>query len=97
MLSVEEEYCVRSGLSDDKINDFANQADFLIAYYHSVLMQHYGPIILVKELPDMNTPYDKMAARSPYDECVDWVSEQFRIVSEKLPTERYGIFLRTGN
>ena len=32
----------------------------------------------------MNTPYDKMAARSPYDECVDWVSEQFRIVSEKL-------------
>ena len=78
------------GLSDDKINDFANQADFLIAYYHSVLMQHYGPIILVKELPDMNTPYDKMAARSPYDECVDWVSEQFRIVSEKLPTERMG-------
>ena len=68
MLSVEEEYCVRSGI------DFANQADFLIAYYHSVLMQHYGPIILVKELPDMNTPYDKMAARSPYDECVDWVS-----------------------
>jgi len=78
------------GLSDDKINDFANQADFLIAYYHSVLMQHYGPIILVKELPDMNTPYDKMAARSPYDECVDWISEQFRIVSEKLPTERMG-------
>ncbi len=38
----------------------------------------------------MNTPYDKMAARSPYDECVDWVSEQFRIVSEKLPTERMG-------
>mgnify|MGYP002231368485 CR=1 FL=1 len=68
----------------------AAQADFLIAYYHSVLMQHYGPIILVKELPDMNTPYDKMAARSPYDECVDWVSEQFRIVSEKLPTERMG-------
>ncbi len=50
MLSVEEEYCVRSGLSDDKINDFANQADFLIAYYHSVLMQHYGPIILVKRI-----------------------------------------------
>ena len=42
------------------------------------------------QIVDMNTPYDKMAARSPYDECVDWVSEQFRIVSEKLPTERMG-------
>lgn len=78
------------GLSGEKMKDYADQADFLIAYYHSVLMQHYGPIILVKELPDMNTSYDKMAARSPYDECVDWVSEQFRLVSEQLPAERTG-------
>lgn len=78
------------GLSEDKISDYANQADFLIAYYHSVLMQHYGPVILVKDLPDMNTSYEKMLPRSPYDECVDWVAEQFRIVSEKLPSERTG-------
>lgn len=45
----------------------------------------------------MNTPYDKMAARSPYDECVDWVSEQFRIVSGEIAYGTYGIFLRTGN
>ena len=78
------------GLSQDKINDYTNQADFLIAYYHSVLMQHYGPIILVKELQDMNTSYEEMLPRSTYDECVDWVSEQFRLVSEKLPSERTG-------
>ena len=38
----------------------------------------------------MNTSYEKMLPRSTYDECVDWVSEQFSIVSEKLPTERTG-------
>ena len=85
------------GLSDDKINDFANQADFLIAYYHSVLMQHYGPIILVKELPDMNTPYDKMAARSPYDECVDWGIRTIQNRIGEIAYGTYGIFLRTGN
>ena len=54
------------GLSDDKINDFANQADFLIAYYHSVLMQHYGPIILVKEKYSLiGSPLKQLTISSP--------------------------------
>lgn len=78
------------GLSEEKIQDYTNQADFLIAYYHLVLMQYYGPIILVRELPDMNVAMKDMAARSPYDECVAWVADQFDQVSNKLPADRTG-------
>ena len=76
------------GLSEDKINDYTTQADFLIAYYHSVLMMHYGPVILVKELPDVNTAIEDMLPRSPYDECVEWVTGLFDKVAETLPASR---------
>lgn len=76
------------GLSKEIMDDYINQADFLIAYYHSVLLQFYGPIILVKETPDMNTPVDKFLPRSPYDECATWIAQKFQEVSAKLPAHR---------
>ena len=72
------------------IDSYVNQADFLIAYYHMVLMQHYGPIILVKELTSTTTPAHEYLARSTYDECADWIAGEFKRLSTLLPARRTG-------
>ena len=78
------------GITQETIDDYTNQADFLIAYYHMVLLQHYGPIILVKSLPSTTTPANEFLPRSPYDECADWIAGEFKRLSKLLPAERTG-------
>lgn len=75
--------------------DYIAQAKFLIAYYHFLLVRNYGPVILVKEEPSLTTPADQYAARSPYDECVDYVCQMFDEAAAELPAtrinENYGL------
>lgn len=52
------------------IEDYTAQADFLIAYFHLLLMKCYGPTVLVKETPKFDTPRENYLSRMPYDECV---------------------------
>lgn len=76
------------GLPQELKDAYTTEADFLIAYYHYYLLRVYGPIILVKDLIDMNNPGDP--SRSPYDECVSWIAESLKTVAGKLPLERQG-------
>ena len=75
-------------VDENTVKDYIAQADFLIAYYHLLLMRCYGPIILVKELPDINTSPDKYAARSTLKETVEFISNKFQEASEALPKKR---------
>lgn len=70
--------------------DFKAQVRFLIAYYHYELIRCYGPVTLVKELPDINATADKYPGRSTYDECVQWVCDQFDEAAKNLPARRDG-------
>ena len=56
-------------ISQNEIDLYTAEADFLIAYFHLLLIKCYGPTILVKELPALDTPADNMLGRRPYDEC----------------------------
>lgn len=50
------------------------EVKFLKAYYHWMLIQHYGPIVLVKENLSMDAdPEEVRAFRSPINECIDYV------------------------
>ena len=40
--------CIRDRAT---IDSYVAQADFLIAYFHMLLIKCYGPVVLVKELP----------------------------------------------
>lgn len=73
--------------------DYAAQADFLIAYYHYLLLRCYGPIILVKEEPGITTPSNEYLGRTPYDECVDWIAAKFDEAAAQLPATRQSIRL----
>lgn len=79
----------RLGESDKK--DYIAQADFLIAYYHYLLVRCYGPVILVKEEPNMATPAAEYLGRSTLDECVEWIAEQFESAAERLPDSRFSV------
>lgn len=69
-------------------DDYIAQAKFLIGYYHFLLMRSYGPVILVKEEPSLTTPPDQYAARSTYDECVDFTVQMFDEAAIGLPSSR---------
>lgn len=78
-------------LPQDVHDTYMAEADFLIAYYHYNLIRAYGPSILIKELPDTDdNDIDNYLGRSPYDECVQWVAEQFFNVSGRLPAKWSG-------
>ena len=52
------------------------EVKFLKAYYHWMLIQHYGPIVLVKENLSMDAGTEEVRAfRSPMNECIDYVLE----------------------
>lgn len=69
-------------------DDYKAQADFLIAYYHFLLLRSYGPVILVKEEPLLSTPPEDFLGRSPFDECVVWIADKFDDAASRLPASR---------
>lgn len=83
-------------LSETDKADYIAQADFLIAYYHYLLLRCYGPIILVKEEPLMTTPASEYLGRTSYDECVTWIAEKFEDAAKRLPDTRFDKPLTVG-
>lgn len=75
-------------LAADVKKDYLAQADFLIAYYHFLLLRCYGPVILVKEDPLITTLPSDYLGRSPYDECVTWIGQKFDEAAANLPISR---------
>lgn len=76
------------GMTRQQMDEYIAEADFLIAYHHYYLMRLYGPVVLVKQLVDLND--ENLLGRRPYDECVDWVAEQFKSAAGRLPFTREG-------
>ena len=76
------------GTSDKIKNDYRSQAKFLIAYYHFLLIRSYGPVIIVKNEPDILTAPKDYLGRSDLDSCVEFVANLFDQAAEGLPSER---------
>lgn len=75
-------------LSEEVKTDYKAQVDFLIAYYHFLLARCYGPILLIKETPYILTSPENYLARTPYDECVEWICTKFDEAAKNLPATR---------
>lgn len=78
------------GMEKDKIEDYKAQAQFLIGFYHYLLIQNYGPTIIVTKVEDLNTDAKDFLPRRPLDECVKFVVDKFDAAAAKLPKERTG-------
>ncbi|WP_162946186.1 RagB/SusD family nutrient uptake outer membrane protein [Chitinophaga barathri] len=69
------------------IDQYKAEARFLRAYYYFLLMQQYGPVVLVgdKELAADATAADMQIPRSPFDECVSYVVAELDQAAGVLP------------
>lgn len=76
------------GASQETKDDYKAQAKFLIAYYHFLLIRSYGPVIVVKNEPDILTAPKDYLGRTNLDECVEFVANLFDEAAENLPSER---------
>lgn len=57
---------------EDKKTTWKAEVKFLIAYYHYLLLQNYGPIVILEKSIDLNAPKEELfRPRIPYDECVE--------------------------
>lgn len=79
-------------LKESVKNDYIAQAKFLIAYYHYLLARCYGPIILIKEEPNILTSPKDYLGRTSYDECVKYICDLLDESAENLPDERTTVY-----
>lgn len=78
-----------------KKKQWLGEINFLIAYYHYVLLKHYGPIVIIDKLIPLDAGDDLMFKhRLPYDECVNQIAAMFDKAIADLPntlqTSDYG-------
>jgi len=71
-------------LTQNQVTQYKAEARFLRAYFYFLLIRQYGPVIILGEEPypidgDLNVP------RTPFEESVQWVSDEFLRASEDLP------------
>lgn len=76
-----------AGLTQEYVDQMKNEVRFLIAYYYSLMIEHYGPVPFN---PDVIYAIDAPASelligQTPYDEIVDWIDAELKDVSTKLP------------
>lgn len=75
------------GVSDADVETMKAQVRFLNAYYYSLMAELYGPIPFkpgVIEAVDAPAA-ELMITQTPYDSVVNWIDQELKDVSAKLP------------
>jgi hypothetical protein len=74
-------------LDETTMKDWRAQVKFLKAYYHFLLLQHYGPIVLSDNVisPEETREELMFPKRSKIDECFDFI---IRLINEAIPDLR---------
>lgn len=76
------------GLPDEDKALYKAEAKFLIGYYNFLLVRMYGPIIIQKDVANIEMPASEYPARSAYDECVQFIGDILDEAATGLPPKR---------
>lgn len=76
--------------SEAQKREWSAEANFLIAYYHFLLIEYYGPIPITDTYIDMDTPPNEYNGRSHFDYVVNWICMKLDKAAEDLPASRTG-------
>jgi hypothetical protein len=74
-----------NGVTEDDKTRWKAEVKFCEAFYHFTLLNAYGPIPLVTKYYSQNTATSDFPGRSPYDVCVDSISNWFDEAAKNLP------------
>ena len=71
---------------DAKKKVWKAEVKYLIAFFHYILLQNYGPVCVVNQEIPLNGSGDEFfLARKPYDECVAEIAKMFDDAISDLP------------
>jgi len=73
------------GLTEDQVNEFVAEAEFLRAYAHFQLLKLYGNIVLVTEVPP--TPDDFYKPQSPPEVVYAQIEADLQFAKQYLPQQ----------
>ncbi len=78
-------------LTSAEVTQWKAEARYLRAYYYYELLRFFGPVVLLKdELADFTRDDLDEYSRTPWDECVKWVCNEFDEAAKDLPTVANG-------
>lgn len=77
-------------VTEDEKQQWIAEANYLIAYYHMMVLLQYGPCPITENYIDMNAATSEYPGRSHFDYCVDWICNKFDEVANQLPATRTG-------
>lgn len=75
-------------VSDDEKKEWKAEANFLLAYYHMMLLSMYGPCPITDSYVPMNTDVKDYKGRYHFDYVVNWVVNKFDQAALDLPASR---------
>src|SRR5690606_7684147 len=76
-----------AGLTQQYVDQMKNEVRFLIAYYYSLMIELYGVIPFAPGvIYAIDAPASELlTTQTPYDDIVDWIDQELKDVSTKLP------------
>lgn len=78
------------GVSDVQKKEWEAEANFLISYYHFLILRYYGPCPITDSYIDMETPTNEYHGRYHFDYVVNWISMKLDEAAKDLPASRIG-------
>lgn len=76
-----------NGIDEPTKTMYKAEANFLIGYYHFLLLRMYGPVVIADRQFDINMPSSEYPLRSTYDESVNFIANKLDEAAENLPLE----------
>lgn len=71
------------GLTDEERRTWSAEAQFLIAYYHFMVLRKYGPCPIIDHAYDVNTMASEVPGRSHFDAVVKFIID--KLDNEAIP------------
>lgn len=75
-------------VSEVQKKEWAAEANMLIAYYHFLVLEYYGPCPITDSYINMDTPSNEYHGRYHYDYVVNWIAMKLDEAAKDLPASR---------
>lgn len=76
--------------TEEDVRICKDEVAFVKAYYHYRLLEAFGPIPMMEEMPSQNITAEDIPGRNHYDYCVDYLVKLFDEAVNNLPAVRQG-------